>query len=73
MRQSSCGYGWFHSRPDAEHVSEALGRGAARVCGSVLQCLLFGPGHLNTAVMLRASTAARWPLAFTSISVIIVI
>lgn len=47
----------WRSRPDAEHVSEAFGCGAARVRGSVLQRLLFGPGHLDSAMVLGAAAA----------------
>lgn len=48
---------WWRSRPDAEHVSEAFGGGAARVRGSVLQRLLFGPGHLDSPMVLGAAAA----------------
>lgn len=58
------------SRPDAQHVSEAFGCGAARVRGSVLQRLLFGPGHLDSAMVLGA--AAARPLSLP-ISLVIVV
>lgn len=66
------------SRSDAEHVSEAFGRGAARVGGSVLRGLLFGPGHLNSPMMLRAAaaaatTAAHRSFPLSSVGIIIII
>lgn len=64
----------FRSRPDAEHVSEAFGCGAARVRGSVLRGLLFGPGHLNSSMMLgAAAAAARRPVSLSSVGVIVII
>lgn len=63
----------LYLRPDAQHVSEALRRGAARVCCSVLRCLLFGPGHLNAAVVLVAAPATHRPISLSAVSVVIVV
>lgn len=52
------------SRLDAQHVSEAFRCGAARVHHSVLQRLLFGPGHLNAPVVLSV-TAAGWSVSLS--------
>lgn len=72
--RNSLEFGRFLSRPDAEHVSEAFGCGAARVRGSVLRGLLFGPGHLNTSVMLGAAAATtRRPVSLTSVGVVVVV
>lgn len=59
------------SRPDAQHVSEAFGRGAAGVRRSVLGRLLFGPGHLDATVVLGA--AAHWPLPLSAVGVVLVV
>lgn len=66
------------SRPDAEHVPEALRRGAARVWGSVLRRLLFGPRHLNSPVVLGAAAAAadaaaRHPVSLPAVGVVVVV
>lgn len=57
-------------RPDAQHVSEAFGGGAARVRGFVLQRLLFGPGHLDPAVVLGAAPARPLSLPISLVVVV---
>lgn len=42
--------------------------------GSVLRGLLFGPGHLNSTVMLgAAASAARRPVSLTAVGVVVVV
>lgn len=41
--------------------------------GSVLGRLLFGPGHLDSAVVLGAAPAACRPLALVSVRVVVVV
>lgn len=72
-----------NSRSHAEHVSEALGGGAARVRGPVLGRPLFGPGHLDPSMVLGAAAAAATsaasaaaahrPLSLSSVCVVVVV